>query len=132
MQNISARGALARGAVAPPAGKLLLALRRLRRSRRGCAELRADAPPRSAAPRAPAAAAAPELSEFGGRGAEAAGRGPSAERLRTPPHPGEGRVPGPAGRAGLAEDPGLGRAGAAAERRSWRRFTRQGLAKRTH
>lgn len=53
MQYISARGALARGAVAPPAGKLLLALRRLRRSRRGCAELRADAPPRSAA--APAA-----------------------------------------------------------------------------
>lgn len=37
MQNISARRPLARGAVAPPAGKLLLALRRLRRSLRGCA-----------------------------------------------------------------------------------------------
>lgn len=60
--------------------------------------LRADALPLSAAAGAAAAAArpgaAPELSNSGGRGAEAPGGGPSAERLRALPRPGEGRVPG--------------------------------------
>ncbi|XP_042849835.1 translation initiation factor IF-2-like [Panthera tigris] len=57
-------------------------------------ELRADALPLSAAAGAVAAApatarpgAAPELSNSGGRGAEAPGRGPGAERLRALPRP---------------------------------------------
>lgn len=78
-------------------------------------ELRADALPLSAAAGAVAAApatarpgAAPELSNSGGRGAEAPGRGPGAERLRALPRPGEGRVPGARGArpAGAALGPG--------------------------
>lgn len=51
----------------------------------------------AAAPGTARPGAAPKLSNSGGRRAEAPGGGPSAERLRALPRPGEGRVPGARG-----------------------------------
>lgn len=61
------------GAVAPPAGKLLLALRRLRRSRRGCA----GAPRR----RSPAICCSRGGGGGGGAGGSSARRGPGTVQL---------------------------------------------------
>lgn len=89
LELTSARGPPARGAVAPPAGKLLLALgrRRRRRSLRGCAGAsRRRSPAVCCSPGGGGAAAAaatarpcaaPELSDFGWRGAEAPAAAPA-------------------------------------------------------